>query len=488
MEELIRIDILAHADFSARLRHTKRTPGYAAFATLVSNIRAENPENTLLLDAGDEFSDERWGGEPMVRAIELSGTDAMTLGNHEFDHGQAFLEECIKSASFPVLCANIHEKATGIPVRGTIPYVIVERSGVKIGILGLTTEYTPYMVTAASFAPYAVRSSVEACNKFIPQMRAQGAEIVVILAHFPFYINDDGAISGELYDVMKAIPPVDVFIGGHIPGDFAQNVCGTAVLKGGFGGKSLPHARLVFDMKKRRVVKSECFMHHTDPNAPREEVFQSYESKVTSPFDAFFNETLAVATQRYTLRLSAESKLGNFLADCVREGADTDIAYMNATSGGGTIEPGNVTCDDVTAVMGFNDPVYVSKLTGADVYALFELVYEPERFGNNAGLIYSGVIVWADHTKPAGSKIEKITLRDGTPLAADALYSVATSEYMASGGNDTSAVAGKLEWRRTELRVHEAIFAYLRKYGTLRVSPEVRMHEIGRPENDNSPF
>ena len=77
----------------------------------------------------------------------------MTLGNHEFDRGQAFLNACIGEAGFPILCANVVERATGALIPGTRPYVLLERAGVRIGVLGITTEYTPYMVTAASFAP-----------------------------------------------------------------------------------------------------------------------------------------------------------------------------------------------------------------------------------------------------------------------------------------------------------------------------------------------
>ncbi|HOS18155.1 MAG TPA: hypothetical protein PK438_02615, partial [Clostridia bacterium] len=213
MGELIRIDILAHADFSGRLRKTKHCPGYAAFATLADGLRGENPEGTVLLDAGDEFSVNHWGGLPVVEALNLLKTDAMTLGNHEFDRGKEFLERCVAHADFPVLCANILEKATGDFVRGTKPWVMLEKAGVKIGVLGLTTEYTPYMVTAPSFAPYEARSAVEACRRFIPEMREAGAQITLALSHFPFYIGGDGCISGELYDVLTVIPPVDVFVG-----------------------------------------------------------------------------------------------------------------------------------------------------------------------------------------------------------------------------------------------------------------------------------
>lgn len=488
MAKLVQIDILAHADFSGRHRKTKRSPGYAAFASLVENIRAENPNGTAFLDAGDEFCVNHWGGLPVVGAMSLLKTDAMTLGNHEFDRGREFLTTCIAHADFPILCANVVEKQNGAFVAGTTPWAILEKAGVKIGILGLTTEYTPYMVTASAFEPFEVRSAIDACRTFIPQMKAAGAQITVVLSHFPFYIEDDDTISGELYDVMRESPPVDVFIGGHIPGDYAAVVGGTAVLKGGFSGKSLPHARLWFDPEKAEVVKKECLLHLTDPDAPVKEAYRAYEQKITAPFEAFFSEPLAIAEERWALRLSAESKLGNFLADCMREGAGTEIAYMNATSAGGTIEPGVVTAEDVMAVMGYNDPIYTTSLTGEQLYRLFELVYEPERFGNNAGLLYSGLIVHADHTKPGGQKILNITLRDGTPLLRENTYTVATSEYMASGGNDTSDVAKEATWKKTNLLIYDAIFNYLRKYKEMRVSPEQRMHEIGRPENDNAPF
>ena len=139
--ELI-FDLLCHADFSGRLRKSKATPGLSAFSATVESIRDLNPAGTLLLDAGDHFSVNLWGGLPVVKAANLMGTDVMTLGNHEFDRGSAFLEECIAACEFPVLCANIHYK-DGTPIQGTLPYVILERQGVKFGVLGIGTEYTP---------------------------------------------------------------------------------------------------------------------------------------------------------------------------------------------------------------------------------------------------------------------------------------------------------------------------------------------------------
>lgn len=488
MRQPIPIDILAHADFSGRLRHSRHNLGYAAFGTLIDAMRRQNPAGTALLDAGDAFSTTFWGGEPCVGAVSLLGTDAMTLGNHEFDRGPAFLNDCIERADFPILCANIVERATGARIPNTKPFVILEKAGVRIGVVGITTEYTPYMVTASSFAPYAAQSAVEACRRFVPEVRQAGADIVVLLAHVPFYIEADGSATGELIDILSEIPPVDVCIGGHIPGDYAGRIGDTIVLKGGFGGASLCHAHLLFDPKARRIVERTGRIVENGMPAEPAEPYRSYEARVTGPFQSFFEDVLTTTDETWSIRLSAETRLGNFLAGCVQEAAGTDIAYLNGTSAGGSIRPGPVTAEDITSVMGFNDPILRARITGEQLYRLFELVYEPERFGNNAGLMYAGIVVYADHTKPAFSKIQRITLCDGTPVDPAREYTVATSEYMASGGNDTLEVAGALDWRETGVRMYDALFASIRRHGGLYVAPGQRLHEIGRPENDNSPF
>ncbi len=485
----IRLDILAHADFSGQLRQTKRCPGMAAFGAEIEAIRRENPDGTLLLDAGDEFSANFWGGLPMVEALNVWHTDAMTLGNHEFDRGDAILESCIAAAKYPVLCANIFRRDTGAPVPGTRPWVILERQGVRIGVLGLTTEYTPYMVTASAFAPYEARSCAQAAREAIPQMRLAGAQIIVALCHIPFYVEEDGTISGELADLLRDMPPVDVCIGGHIPGDYAGMWGDTAVLKGGFSGNSLCHAVLYWDTDRQRVVRRQARVVQTDRSRTPDPVCAAYAARVTGPFEALFSTPLATADELWEMHLACETKLGNFLAQCVEEAAGTQIAYMNATSSGGRILPGPVTAEDIMQVMGFNDPLLCAEITGAQLWRLLELVYEPARFGNNAALIYSGIVVHADHTRPAGEKIRSVTLRDGTPIEPERVYTVATSEYMASGGNDTGLVADSLQWHQVGTRMYDAIFAYLKRHGgKMYVSPEQRLYEIGTPENNNAPF
>ncbi len=485
----IRLDILAHADFSGQMRPTKRCPGMAVFGAEIEAQRRENPDGTMLLDAGDEFSTYLWGGRPMVGVVSTWRTDAMTLGNHEFDHGDRWLEDCIAAADYPILCANITRRDTGLLVPGTRPWVILERKGMKIGVLGLTSAYTPYMVTAPAFDPYQVRPYAEAAGEAVAQLKEAGAQILVALCHIPFYVEEDGSISGDLAEVLQEIPHVDVCIGGHIPGDYAGMWGDTLVLKGGFSGLSLCHATLIWDTAQQKLIRREGRVIQTDRNRAPDPRCAAYIKQATGQYDEFLEEPLAYAEEKWDMRLAVESKLGDFLAQCVEEAAGTDVAYMNATSAGGSIYPGPVTVEDITQVMGFDDPLLRAEITGAQLWDLFELVYEPTRFGNNAALIFSGIVVYIDHTRPAGQKIQAITLRDGTPVERDRTYTVSTSEYMASGGSHTAEIADQLHWEPVGTHMYDAIFTYLRRHGgKMYLSPEQRLHEIGHPENDNSPF
>ncbi|MEA5050559.1 MAG: 5'-nucleotidase C-terminal domain-containing protein [Oscillospiraceae bacterium] len=485
------IDILGHADFGGSFRKCRRAPGLAAFYAAVRSVRSKNPDGTLLLDAGDNFCRQLWNGAEVAEGLALIGTDAMTLGNHEFDFGRDFLERAIAASRFPVLCANVREKETGLPVRGTAPTALFERRGIRIGVVGVTTEYTPYMVEASAFAPYAVSSAADACRKHIPALRDAGAQIVVVLAHEPFYIGENG-VSGELIDLLSALGGlgVDAMIGGHIPGDYAGVVGGTAVVKGGFGGVSLPHIALDYDTGAGRVTARRCEVIDVAGGACGEnsEAVGEFVRRVTGPYDYFFTEPLGTLTADMPMRLSAESPLGDFFADCVRETAGTQFAYMNATSAGRALAAGTLTRESVLDAMGFNDPILTARATGAQLRALFELVYEPARFGNNAGLIHAGFTAEIDNAAPAGRKVVSLRLPDGAPIERDAVYTVATSRYMASGGNDTGSCARALAWHDTGVKMNDSLFANIRARGTIEPPAPGRLVLHGRPENDNAPY
>ncbi|MDD2592244.1 MAG: 5'-nucleotidase C-terminal domain-containing protein [Erysipelotrichaceae bacterium] len=486
---VVDIDILGHADYNGTFKESLKGPGLLRFYGAIESVRSLNPNRTLLIDVGDNISRSLWKGKVVMEGLNLIKTDVMTLGNHEFDNGKEFLEKAIENNPFPVLCANIFEKETGNRVKGTKPYVLLEKDGIKIGIIGLTTEYTPYMVEKSAFAPYYVKPAKDFMYEYVPVLKEMGAEIIIAATHFPFYTEPLG---GELIDFIDGTEDlgVDCYIGGHIPGDYGDIYKGFAVLKGGFGGDSLPHATLQFDTEKRIVVSKKARVidvKHGEFLVDNKEI-ETFVEKVTRPYAHFFEEVLAYNENDLSMRLSYESPLGNFMSDCLRATARTQIAYMNATSCGGTLLKGDITREHLVLCNGFNDPIKITRVKGQDIWDLFELVYEPDRYGNNATLIFSGLVVEIDNSKKSPFKVQRILLDDNEPIRLNDTYTIATSQYMASGGNDTSLFSSRFNWEDIGITMHDALFNYVRKLKSIRMPKAGRLIMNGKPENDNAPF
>ena len=125
--------------------------GGASAASLIKYVRAMNSKDraTLLLDAGDFFQGRPVGtvtqGRAVIEYMNAVGYDAMTLGNHEFDIMQPELEETLEMANFPILSCNVIDTRTGEIPWYAFPYTIVNRMGLRIGILGFTTTDTKQM-------------------------------------------------------------------------------------------------------------------------------------------------------------------------------------------------------------------------------------------------------------------------------------------------------------------------------------------------------
>lgn len=485
---LKKIDILTHADFHGQFREDDENPGLSRLYSAIESVRKCNPQGTLLLDAGDE-SKCLWHGKAVYEGLDLLKTDAVVLGNHEFDAGREDLEQCIQwgSRHYPILCANVAYQNSNDLINGIKPYVILEREGIHIGILGLTSAYTPYMVEQSAFSDFRMLDSVETIRHYVPLIRKEGAEIIILLTHFPFYLNE----TGELFECFEQIKDldVDVFIGGHIPGDYASVKDNCAIVKGGFHGVSLCHVALYFDDKKREVIskKAEIIDVKNGPFGYDERI-DAFVKETTKDYEFYFTDVIAEALDDIPMRLSAESPMGDLLSDAMREAAGTDFAYFNCTSCGRMIPKGPLTRYSIQKAISFNEKLQVTKMKGSDLYDLFELIHEPEIFGNNAELMFSGLKIKIDHTRPSGHKVVWIRDLNGIDIEPDVFLSVVTSKYMSTGGNGTRAFAERFKWKELNIKIHDAIADYLQRKGKIKGETDGRYEFIGTPENDNSPW
>ena len=188
--------------------------GYARRMGLIAKERKAD-KNLLLVDAGD-FSQgspyfNYYRGRVEIDAMNRMGYDAGTLGNHEFDNGLDTLAEVLKTAHFPIVCANYD--FTGTAMEGMVkPFVIVNKGGLKVGIFGLGCN-PKGIISDKNFEPAKYLEPYPVAQAMADTLRAQKCDVVVCLSH----MGTLGKAKEDVSDVELAhnTRGIDVIIGGH---------------------------------------------------------------------------------------------------------------------------------------------------------------------------------------------------------------------------------------------------------------------------------
>jgi 2',3'-cyclic-nucleotide 2'-phosphodiesterase (5'-nucleotidase family) len=177
--------------------------------------RGEQPE-ALLLDAGDAISAGnlgfRLGGEPILRQMSDLGYDAMTVGNRESHPRHEFFPRKLEGARFPVLCANLTPRH-GAPVP-THPWVKLERAGVRVTVLGLTTPMFTRKMWSQALCDYLYENPIETARRLVPALRPE-CDVLIALTHIG--LREDEALA-------RAVPEIDLVVGGHSHADLSVPV------------------------------------------------------------------------------------------------------------------------------------------------------------------------------------------------------------------------------------------------------------------------
>lgn len=237
--------------------------GVAARAALINDIRKEN-DNVLLLDAGDIFQGTPYfniyKGEPEIKAMAAMGYDAATMGNHDFDAGMENFATQLQHANFPIIICNYEFNNT--PLEGkTIPYKIINKGGIKIGILGIGIEGKG-LIPDNLFGNTVYKNPIECANRTANILKKEGCDLIICLSHLGDKYNDD-KISDEI--LAKECYDIDLIIGGHTHRFFTEprkytNRKGreTLVNQVGWGGIQLGRLDYEFSKKsKKNLAKSD---------------------------------------------------------------------------------------------------------------------------------------------------------------------------------------------------------------------------------------
>lgn len=433
------ISLVTVNDFHGAMTGDAKNPGISKLISYLKNEEKANKNGTLILSAGDMFQGTADSnllyGSSVVTAMNDAGFDAMVLGNHEFDWGLDKLKARIAESNFPYLGANLIDKATGKTADFVKPYAIIDKNGIKVGIIGILTPETATKTKPDIVAPYEIRDPAAVVNALVPEVKAAGADIIVVLSHLgALQDSKTGEITGEAAELAKAVTGVDAIVAGHTHANVSGLVNNIPIVANAYNGRSIGHVDIFIDLATRTVTKRVPYLDGNAVKAPEDERVTTWYKQVQSCIAPIKNEVLGTAAADFphSPKETQTTLLGNWVTDVMRKVVNADIAIQN---GGGLrrdLPAGTVTMGLMYEIMPFDNTLFTMDLTGKQVKAAIEHGIMSPDF--NPGQ-FSGLIVKYDSTKPAGERIVEIKLANGKPLEDDKLYKVVTNDFQADGGD-----------------------------------------------------
>ncbi len=394
---------------------------------------------------------------------------AVALGNHEFDFGpagdatsgdpQGALKERLREAPFPVLSANLVERASGDIPRwpGLRASTIVTVGGVRVGVVGGLTTETPSIVMPAYFAGLDVVPLAPALTREAKVLRDQGAELVVAVTHAGADCSDFAdprdltkcTDKREIFDVVASLPEgtLDAVIAGHTHAGVAHYVGKVPIVEAYSRGKAFSRVDLLLDRANHRVSSRLLPPVRLCPDLTSDEcAADRYEGEPVVPDSAVaaaIAPAFALAAEKRSQALgpslsakiaasyAVESPLGNLFADLTLEAVpDADVAILNGGGLRADLPAGPLTYGALYAAMPFDNRLARVKMTAADLARVLEAHLSHDEHG---------IVSLAGLTLAA--RCEKGTLRiellrpSGKRVRPEELLSVATSDYLATGGD-----------------------------------------------------
>jgi len=433
----VQINVLAVNDFHGAIMEHDNNPGIIKLGGYLKEEKAQNPSGTLILSAGDMFQGSAESnllyGSPVIEAMNNIGFDAMTVGNHEFDWGLSTLSEQAAASRFPYLGANVVDRVSGKMLPLLQQYVITEKNGIKVAIIGLATPETEYKSNPKIVSRYEFLDPVKTVSSLVPKLKSEGAQMIIVLSHLGCEVNQSGEIIGEAADLAKEISGVDLIITGHSHKKVLGKVNGIPIVQAYSNGRTVAKASFLYSPGDNKIVSS--IISATDISQYKGEADKALAAIIENAnnrVNPLKNIVLGTAESGLDHNRYELSLLGQWVTDRMREKVNADIAFQNGGGLRSSLPVGKITMGNLYETLPFDNTLYTVDLTGKQVVRILE-----QGIGDkNSGMLqFSGLKVHYDSSKPTGKQIISVTTLNGAPLKNDKLYKVVTNDFMAAGGD-----------------------------------------------------
>jgi sulfur-oxidizing protein SoxB len=458
---------LACTDFESLALTYGRMGGLDRLATLINAVRAERPGKVLLLDGGDtwqgSYTSLQNRGADMVRVMNKLGVDAMTA-HWEFTYGAARVEELVKELKFPFLAGNVKEATWGDPVFKAS--TVVERGGLRIGVIGQAFPYTPianprYMIPDWSFGIEEARLAGNVAG-----LRADGVDLVVLLSHNGFDV--DRKLAGR-------VKGIDVILTGHTHDALPDvvKVGDTLLVAAGSHGKFL--ARLDLEVSGKRIVDHAFRLIPvlSDVVTPDPDIAETVR-EIRLPHDDVLGKVLGHTDSLLYRRGNFNGTFDDLICQALMADRDVEIALSPGFRWGATLLSGQaILGDDLFNQTAITYPAaYRTEMTGAYLKKVLEDVadnlFNPDPYYQQGGdMVRAGGLAYTiDIGKPAGQRISAMTLlRTGEAIDAARKYAVSGWASVNEGTEGPP--------------VYDVVARYLASVKTVRLEPNRHVRVLG---------
>ena len=471
------VQLLQLSDFHGAIEGTSSNAGTALLMSAFAAERAKNPA-TFTMSSGDNFGaappiSSQFEEMPTVESMNLLKFDVSGFGNHEHDRNLAHVQKVIAASDFQWVASNYSSlEPLQSGAKAAKAFHIVERDGVSVGFVAANTDETKEQIFPGNLTSngkdLVISGNVNGVNAAIKQAKAAGADFVVALLHQGWQENRDGEAKGKLIDLAQQIKGATVVFGGHSHQTYNSALAGNAAVNGALvamvrnAGQEYNRVNVCLDGSGRvrgssvDVVLRSTFASLT-PNAEGAALVKKYKDQLTSKLDVKIGSVNGIFAQGGSpqVQRAGEAAIGNFTADAMRKKYSTDFAYINGGGirdkfpaatyvpadksfnrpGADKVAPYDVTLGDALAVYPFGNTVGVSVITGENLWKALENGVSnwpgDGRFPQISGFKFS-----FDTSKPVGSRVQSVTLPNGTAIAKDSQeYTVAVPDFMIYGGD-----------------------------------------------------
>ena len=443
-----------------------KSGSYAQIATYVKDVRKNN-KNVVLVDVGDAIQDNQvdvfakdkkyYKDHPIPKVLNEMKYDVFVLGNHEFNFGMEALDEILKDIKAKKLTANFYYKKND--KRYIDATTIIEKDGVKLGIIGLSTPMSAkFEEDTGNLKDMKFTSPTEEARTQVEKLKAKGVDAIIVIAHMGIE-NENKIPDTGMRDVINAVDGIDVVIAGHMHKDVpSETIKNTLITEPHRYGTVVSEVDLTFDINDKKEVKLVKKESKTVPvkaleaDKKIEEIYKPYHEKLRELNNVVIGQTANEMVPQETKHgvsaaFSKDTGLSSFINDVEQHYSGADVVTFSFDHQKARMDKGDIKKKDIIFNYRYaGGDVTVYELTGKQLKEYMEWSanyfdtiqpgdteyrYNAERKKSKYVTydIFGGVNYKIDLRNPQGSKIVDLTLADGRPVTDDMKLKVGMNSY-----------------------------------------------------------